>query len=653
MRRGLVEVPGLDGLLPAGDDHTTALPGIEFRALVERLPDHIKRYDRDLRLLYANPAALRAMDDPAGAGLGKRPTALDPLSPAALQWEAMLREVFATGQARSLDWERPARDGGAIWLHVDLVPEPGPDGTLESVLVIGHDIDALKRAQREIRHLDVHARALIEKATDMVVILAADRTVRYVSPSVQRILGYMPEACIGRDALEAVHPDDQATVEQVFAVIARTPGEALSLTYRYRHAGGDWRILEATATNLLAEPEVEAIVFNSRDVTEHAETEQQLRQAQKMDAIGRLAGGVAHDFNNLLTVIRGNAELLLGDMSDTDPRRPDADEILLAAERAAGLTRQLLAFSRRQVVQPKVVDLNAVVRNVSKMLQRLIGEDVELVLDLGGDVGFILADPGQLEQVLLNLCVNARDAMPKGGRLTISSAGGAPITTEWPVHEPGPPQRHARLVVSDKGTGMSATVLDHLFEPFFTTKERGTGLGLATVYGIVKQAGGDIGVASEPGVGTTITIRLPSVEPPAEPQDSASDAPAVARGTETVLVVDDEAPLRRTARRVLEGGGYRVLEADSGASALVLVAALEEPLHLLLTDVVMPGMSGTELATRLCETHPALRVLYMSGYTDDTISHYGAFAPGVLLVEKPFTIADMMGKVREALDAHA
>src|SRR5947199_159205 len=389
-----------------------------------------------------------------------------------------------------------------------------------------------------------------------------------------------------------------------------------------------------------------------RDVTERVLLEQQLRQAQKMEAVGRLAGGIAHDFNNILTAITGYADLLLEDLAPKDPRRQDAEEIHKAADRAAGLTRQLLAFSRQQVLQPRVLDLNALVTELEKMLRRLLGEDVKLATVLAPTLGRVRADAGRLEQVIMNLAVNARDAMPTGGKLTIET-GDVEFDGGYAAeHYPAPPGKYAMLAVSDTGTGMDPETQAHLFEPFFTTKEKGkgTGLGLATVYGIVKQSGGFIWVYSELGVGTTFKIYLPRVDAAAEPM-SAHHAPTpVARGSETVLVAEDEAPVRAVARHALERYGYRVLEAASAEAALDVAQRYSGPIHVLLTDVIMPGMSGRDLAARLATLRPETRVIYMSGYTDDAITRHGVLEPGFVFVQKPFTPDALARTVRDVLD---
>jgi len=382
---------------------------------------------------------------------------------------------------------------------------------------------------------------------------------------------------------------------------------------------------------------------------ELSRTQDQLVQAQKMEAVGRLAGGVAHDFNNLLTVIRGRGQMLLQRLAPDDRLRRHVELIDHTAERAAGLTKQLLAFSRKQVLQPSVLDLNAIAAGTEKMLRRLIGEDIDLVTVLDPTLGRVKADPSQVEQVILNLVVNARDAMPQGGRLTIETQK-VELDEAYARWHPGVrPGRYVMLAVSDTGVGMDAETQARLFEPFFTTKGpgKGTGLGLATVYGIVKQSGGNIFVYSEAGRGATFKVYLPRVDEPAEAIEPGPLPGVTPRGSETVLLVEDEEGLRDLAREVLEGQGYTVLEARHPGEALLMSERHEGPIHLMLTDVVMPGMSGRALADRLVPTRPPMKVLYMSGYTDDAIVHHGVLEQGVAFVEKPFTPAR---KVREVLD---
>jgi len=388
------------------------------------------------------------------------------------------------------------------------------------------------------------------------------------------------------------------------------------------------------------------------DITERKQMEQQLRQTQKMEAVGQLAGGVAHDFNNLLTVIRGHTDLLLDHIGQTDALRRNVEQIQKSSDRAVSLTRQLLAFSRKQVLQPKVLDLNAVVAEMGKMLPRLIGENISLTISAAPSLGRVKADPGQIEQVILNLAVNARDAMPQGGKLTIETANVELDETYAREHLTARPGPHVMLAVSDTGSGMDPETQSHIFEPFFTTKElgRGTGIGLATVYGIVKQSGGWIWVYSEVGKGSTFKIYLPRVDEP-EKAETPKARLGIHRGTETVLVVEDNESLRQLTCEFLVSTGYTVLVAQDGSEAIRITEQHAGPIHLLLTDVVMPGMSGHELAQRLAILRPDIRSLYVSGYTGDAILQQGVLEEGASFLAKPFTRDALAQKVREGLEA--
>ncbi|HKU25041.1 MAG TPA: ATP-binding protein [Candidatus Sulfotelmatobacter sp.] len=388
------------------------------------------------------------------------------------------------------------------------------------------------------------------------------------------------------------------------------------------------------------------------DVTEQRELEQQLRQAQKMEAVGRLAGGIAHDFNNLLMVISGYSEFLLERIGSDATLRASVQEIANAAERATSLTRQLLAFSRKQMLNPKVLDLNAVLTHSVKMLTRMIGEDIHLVLKEGSSIGRVKADPGQIEQVIMNLAVNARDAMPHGGNLTIETSSITCDDEYVRQHAPLTVGDYVLLTITDTGVGMDKDVQSHIFEPFFTTKGlKGTGLGLSTVYGIVKQSGGYVQVASEPGKGATFWIYLPRVGAIEEAVGTETVViPAKAeQALETILLVEDENSLRSLSRQYLEKQGYRVLEAPDAAAAISISNMHPGPVHLLLTDVIMPGMNGRELARRICESRPETRVLYMSGYSENAVAHNGVLEEGIALLQKPFTLSTLRMKVREKL----
>src|SRR5438046_1497274 len=385
---------------------------------------------------------------------------------------------------------------------------------------------------------------------------------------------------------------------------------------------------------------------------ERRRLEEQLGHSQRIEAVGRLAGGIAHDFNNVLTAVLGSVELLLLDEPPGRPHREELDIIRDAATRAKDLIRHLLAFSARQVLQPVVIDLNRLVRDVAKMLRRLIGEDIKLETVLAPELGAVRVDAGQIEQVLVNLAVNARDAMPQGGRLTIQTDNVDADGTRGRLTPGVPDGRHVLLQVSDSGIGMDDEIQAHLFEPFFTTKPRGkgTGLGLATVYGIVRQSGGHIAVDSAPGRGATFRISLPRADAPLDPTDRPTPVTAPAAGSETILLVEDEHLVRLLARKVLERAGYRVLVAAGGAEALDLAERYAGPIHLLLTDVVMPGMNGRELIRRLAPLRPDLRVLYMSGYADEAVAQHGVLDPGTAFLQKPFTPGGLADKVRGVLD---
>jgi PAS domain S-box-containing protein len=388
------------------------------------------------------------------------------------------------------------------------------------------------------------------------------------------------------------------------------------------------------------------------DETEHRKTEQQLRQALKMEAVGQLAGGIAHDFNNILGIINGYSEILLGDPEIADVTQRRVREILKAGKRATGLTRQLLAFSRKQVLQPKMLSLNLVLRDIDQTLLHLIGEDIEVRTELDPNLEAVKADPTQMEQVLLNLCINARDAMPEGGKITIETANVEVDELLAGQHFPMKPGHYVRLVVSDTGTGMDKETLSHVFEPFFTTKgpEKGTGLGLATVYGIVKQSGGYVWAYSEPGQGATFSVYLPTATEEAGRSKQEAKPQEVMRGSETILLVEDVAPLRDVARELLEGSGYTVLEAADGKLAIEIADRYDGTIALLLTDVVMPKIGGPTLAKSLLRRRSGMKVLYMSGYANGAIVDSGVLRPGTAFLQKPFAAKELAKKVRDLLD---
>ena len=503
-------------------------------------------------------------------------------------------------------------------------------------------------AEAALRASEERFRALVENSSDaLLMLLDAQGHVTYLTPSTVRHLGWQPEQTIGRSICDFVHPDDREHAGGRLAEAVANPGTAVTEEARLRHADGSWRVMEGVAVNRLADPAVAGVVVNARDITERRTLEEQLRLSQKLEAVGQLAGGVAHDFNNMLTAILGYCHLILDEMPEEHPLRRDLLEIQAAGDRAASLTRQLLAFSRRQMLQPQVVNINTLVTQLEKLLHRLIAEDVELTIALAPGLHPVTVDPASVEQILVNLTVNARDAMPGGGCLTIETANVEIDDTYAATHVTMKPGSYAMLAVGDTGAGMDAKTRGRVFEPFFTTKEqgKGSGLGLATVYGIVKQSGGNIWVYSEPGHGTVFKVYLPATST-ASPIEK--DAPA---GSETVLLVEDELSVRTLAGEVLRRLGYVVIAAAHGDEALRLASQHPDEIHLMVTDVVMPRMNGRELADRLRLSRPEIKMLFMSGYTDHVVMQRD-LAPGVAFLQKPFTPEVFARKVRLVLDAH-
>lgn len=474
------------------------------------------------------------------------------------------------------------------------------------------------------------------------------------------MLGYTEKELLGRPVWKFV-VEEEITRQVIMAKIAGDVSfhETFERTYR-RKDGTTLPVLIEDRIIPDEKGRITGIRSMIEDITERRraeealrKSEEQLRQWQRVEAIGRLAGGVAHDFNNLLMTIKGCSELLLGELDARDSRREEVEEIRKAAERATALTRQLLAFGRRQVLQPQVLDLNEVVANMGRMLQRLIGEDIHLLTVLDAELWPVKVDPGQFEQVIMNLAVNARDAMPGGGKLTIETANVVLDEKYARRHVSVKPGPCVMLAVTDNGCGMDKETQSHLFEPFFTTKakEEGTGLGLSTVYGIVKQSGGNIWAYSESGLGTTFKIYLPRVEEAVKTYKPKVVPTVSPGGSETILLVEDEEAVRAIVSKILQNKGYTVLEAHHGHEALQICKDHQGPIHLMVTDVVMPHMSGRELAERLTSLRPELRVLFMSGYPDKAIAHHGVLEAGTSFLQKPFTLSALECKVRDLLDA--
>ena len=497
-------------------------------------------------------------------------------------------------------------------------------------------------------------RLIGENAADLIAVVDTSGKRLYNSPSYEKVLGYTCEELASTPSLAQVHPDDLEKVKAAGREAMET-GKGRRIEYRMRHKDGRWIDFESTASAILdTSGKVYRLVIVNREISERKRLEEQFRQAQKMEAIGRLSGGVAHDFNNLLGLIIGYSEVLQEKIPQEDALRQCVDQIYGAGKRASNLTRQLLAFSRQQVLEPKILSLNDVITDMYKMLCRLIGENIELSIVLDAGLGNVKADQGQIEQVIMNLAVNARDAMPDGGKLQIGTSNteideAVAASFSYPV-VPGP---YILLTVTDSGVGMDGAIQQKIFEPFFTTKEKGkgTGLGLAMVYGVVKQSGGYIDVKSELGKGSMFSIQLPRICGSAAPDTEVVVNSAQLTGTGTILLVEDEKELRELTRFQLEELGYTVTEAGSGEEALELSRSFSKPVDLLLTDIIMTGMNGRILAQKLTAEYPQMKLVYMSGYTGQNVGVQSAFEPGVKFLQKPFTRDVLAQKIKEGFQS--
>ncbi len=562
-------------------------------------------------------------------------------------------EARRTGAGKNLEYRIRHKDG--TWRVLESTSSVIRDskGVPEKLVIVNRDITERKRASEALRLSEVSFRSVIENAPYGIYRAHPDGKFLLVNPALQKMLGYESEdellrvnlaTGVHRDPLEHQKLNDLFANQKDFTDVEVEWKRKDGTPIKARCTG--WLVKDAGESADYFEVFVE-------DVTEKRVLERQLRMAQKMEAIGRLSGGIAHDFNNMLGVIIGYSQVLKRALPPGSPLLEHAEEIEKAGQRAASLTRQLLAFSRQQVLAPAVMNLNSLISEMQKMLARLIGEDIELAVALDPAIGRVKADQGQIEQVVMNLAVNARDAMPQGGRVVISTVNARLDETYTPHHPGSKVGDYVKLSVTDTGGGIDSETLGHIFEPFFTTKERGkgTGLGLATVYGVVKQSGGYIWVDSVLGKGSSFEVYLPCIDEPVSVLDPPRPSVEQFRGTETVLLVEDADGLRKLTYMLLEQNGYRVLVAANGAEALQMVQHKPERVDLVLTDVIMPGLNGHALAERLRVLQPGLKVLYMSGYTDHAIAEHGVLESGTNLLHKPFSEDSLIRKLREVLDA--
>jgi PAS domain S-box-containing protein len=619
------------------------------RLLADNTLDVIWALDAQVQVTYVNPAITPMLGYSPAELVGTR---LEDHFDAASYAE--VAEVIARTAAEgpdapgvTVETEVLRKDGSRVPLEIHGRAVFDGSGTLTGFQGTARDVTERRRAIAEREWLV----ASMENTAESIFITDTAGLIVYVNPAFERRTGYTREEAIGATPRMLKSGEHDAAF---YATLWQTLGEGSTWQGRLVNLRKDGtRFTEEGSISPVRDRDGRRVVNYvsvMRDITARLELEEQVRQAQKMESIGRLAGGVAHDFNNMLSVILGNADLALEGLDPSHPAHDKIREILKAGERSAALTRQLLAFARKQTIAPRVLDLNDTIAGMMKMLRRLIGEGVQMVWKPAAALWPVSMDPGQIDQILVNLLVNARDAVDGAGEVTLQT-GNRTVGAGDPSHRAGvPPGPYVLLAVSDNGAGMEESTLSKIFEPFFTTKDssEGTGLGLATVYGIVKQNEGHIEVSSEPGRGTTFRIYLPRV---ADAQPDSRDAPGVAKpptGTETVLLVEDEAPLLKLSTRVLERLGYRVLSASDPAEAIRLAREHTGPIHLLLTDVVMPGMSGWDLWRRLADL-PGLKCVFISGYTDNVIARRGVLDPGVHFLQKPFDAHTLAVKLREAL----
>jgi PAS domain S-box-containing protein len=627
-----------------------------YRLLAENISDVITLYDLDLNAVYVSPSVQQLRGYTPDEVIAQ--SVPDQLTPDSREFamrafsEEMDMERRGQGdpaRARTLELELVCKDGTTVWTESRFSAMRDSSGTLTGLIGVSRDITDRKRAEKTLVETSETLRTLIDVSVLAIVALDVSGRVTVWNKAATRMFGWSAEEVLGQP-LPTIPKDRHPEFEEGRRR-NRSGEEVVYETQRRRKDGSLVDVLRSSARIADSDGLVLGTMAIFVDLTERKQLEEQLRQAVKMEGIGRLAGGIAHDFNNLLTVIGGRSYLLLSKLPADHAMRRDLLLIQQTGERAAALTRQLLAFSRKQTLSPAVLDLNDVVSGMKALLERVLGEDVALIMDLGPSPGYVTADRGQLEQVVLNLAVNARDAMLQGGQLTLATRQ-LDVDERYARQEVGlVPGPYEVLSISDTGVGMDAATIARIFEPFFTTKAvgKGTGLGLATAYGIIKQSEGHISVSSEPGNGTTFRIYLPRTGT-AGSGSVVVEETATRRGTEVVLLSEDDANLRALTRDILESEGYTVLESRDTEDALRIAAQRDTTIHLLLTDVVMPHMNGRALADAVKVVRPPVKVLYMSGYTDDAIVHHGVLDPGTAFLQKPFTPAALARKVRETLD---
>jgi len=626
-----------------------------YRRLVELCPDAVVIIQGDGRVAFVNLSGARLLGAERPQQLVGMP-AIDLVHPDDRDRARERMNSLREGKPAPLTQEKMVRiDGGVI--DVEGAAAAFPYQGEQAIQVVIRDITPRMEAEGAIRRQAEIIRAMAESMGEGLYALDRSGRVTFMNAAAQRLLGWSREELLFRDLHQMTHyrrPDGTMLSKQDCAVLGVM--ESRSVVHREDDAfirkDGSFLPVAYTSAPLKTGSEIAGAVVVFSDITERRQLEEQLLQSQKMEALGRLASGIAHEFSNALSVVSGYAELALEGLAKNHPARAKIQEVLVATGRAAGVTRQLLAFGRTQVIEPRVLDLNTLVGEIEEMLRRLLGEDIELAIRLAPDLGRIKADAGQVQQVILNLAVNAREAMPRGGKLTIETRNiemDEEFARGFVDVRPG---HYVLLAVSDTGVGMDQATRAHIFEPFFTTKQvgRGAGLGLASAHGIVKQSGGHIWVYSEPKFGTTFKVYWPLMGEAASPLKLTPPSRAFVGGSETVLVVEDDDMVRTLVREILGTAGYNVIEARNPEEGLRMAGELRGGIHLMITDVIMPGMSVRTFVDRLAKPQPHMKILFMSGYTDEAIVHHGLIEPGLAFLQKPFTRDSLAQKVREVLD---
>jgi PAS domain S-box-containing protein len=627
---------------------------LQYRALLDAAPDAMVIVNQAGEIVLSNLQAEKQFGYRRDELLGQHVKNIIPHGFAERLVADALRsteDALAQQIGKGIELTGRRKNGSNFPIEIMLSPLESAEGIVVTAAI--RDISVRKDAEQHLAQMEGRYRGLLEAAPDAMVVVDQSGEIVLLNVQAEKYFGYRRDELLGQKVKNII---PEGFAERLIADGTRSAAQALAQQigmgielYGRRKDGSDFPI--EIMLSPLETAEGILVTAAIRDITERKHLEGMLRQAQKMEAVGQLAGGVAHDFNNLLGVILGYAELFLDQQGLSDSQRKDIGEIQKAGNRAALLTRQLLAFSRKQVLQPTVLDLNTVVAGAEKLLRRLIGENIELRVVLNPALGRVKADSGQLEQIIMNLVVNSRDAMPEGGKLTIETSN-VEIDEQYAAqHASAGTGSHVVLTVTDSGCGMDAKTKAHIFEPFFTTKEfgKGTGLGLATVYGIVKQSGGWVWVYTEPSLGTTFKIYLPCVDSTSEIGIPVTKVEKVAGGSQTILIVEDDVALLQVTHRSLKEVGYAILAAQSPAEAIHISESHLGPIHLMVTDVIMPGMSGDKLAAYLSVLRPEMKVLYVSGYTDDSIVHHGVLEPGLAFLQKPFSPRTLARKVSEVL----